>query len=132
VIAWWLDLQLHMQSVLSPLTLWVRILLRRGVRDTRLWNIVCQWLPEDRWFSPGTPISSVESGIAIILWCEIKWYVLSGKTYQRYHVYRRFVKVTSLYIEINDAMFMAGLVIHNVKIKGEIYTSFISMTMFFS
>jgi hypothetical protein len=28
-------------------------------------------------------------------------------------------------------MFMAGLVLHNVKIKGEIYTSFISMTMFF-
>ena len=63
VIAWWLDLQLHMQSVLSPLTLWVRILFRRGVRDTTLWNIVCQWLLEDRWFSPGTPISSVGSGI---------------------------------------------------------------------
>lgn len=46
-------------------------------------------------------------------------------------MYRRFVKVTSLHIEINDAMFMAGLVLHNVKIKGEIYTSFISMTMFF-
>ena len=30
----------------------------RGVLDTTLWNKVCQWLATDRWFSPGTPVSS--------------------------------------------------------------------------
>ena len=39
---------------LSPLMLWVRIPLRRGVFDTTLWlcDKVCQWL------LPGTPVSS--------------------------------------------------------------------------
>jgi hypothetical protein len=37
---------------LSPLTLWVRIPLRRGVLDTTLCDKVCHW------FSPGTPVSS--------------------------------------------------------------------------
>ena len=43
---------------LSPLTLWVRISLRRGVLDTTLCDKVCQWLATGRWFSPGTPVSS--------------------------------------------------------------------------
>ena len=43
---------------LLPLTLWVRIPLRRGVLDTSLCDEVCQWLETGRWFSPGTPISS--------------------------------------------------------------------------
>jgi hypothetical protein len=38
---------------LSPLTLWVRILHRRGVLDTTLCDKVCQWLATGRWFSPG-------------------------------------------------------------------------------
>ena len=42
---------------LSPLKLWVRIPLRRGVLDTTLYDKVCQWLTAGRWFSPGTPIS---------------------------------------------------------------------------
>ena len=37
---------------LSPLTLWVRKRLRRGVLDTTLCDKVC------RWFSPGTPVFS--------------------------------------------------------------------------
>jgi hypothetical protein len=37
---------------LSPLKLWVRTLLRRGVLDTILCDKVCQWLAADRWFSP--------------------------------------------------------------------------------
>ena len=37
---------------LPPLTLWVRILLRRGELDTKV------WLTAGRWFSPGTQISS--------------------------------------------------------------------------
>ena len=41
---------------LSPLILWVRILIR--VRCTTLWDKVCQWLATGRWFSPGTPVSS--------------------------------------------------------------------------
>ena len=43
---------------LSPLTLWVRIPIRRGVLDTTLCDKVCQWLTTGRWISPGTPISS--------------------------------------------------------------------------
>ena len=36
---------------LSPLMLWVRIPLRRGVLDTTLCDKVCQWLAEGLWFS---------------------------------------------------------------------------------
>jgi len=43
---------------ISPLTLWVRIPLRRGVLDTTLCDKVCQCLAAGRWFSLGTPVSS--------------------------------------------------------------------------
>jgi hypothetical protein len=43
---------------LSPLTLWVRIPLRRGVLDTTLCDKVCQWLATGQRFSPGPPVSS--------------------------------------------------------------------------
>jgi len=43
---------------LSPLTLWVQILLRWGVLDTTLCDKVCQWLAAGWWFSPGTLVSS--------------------------------------------------------------------------
>ena len=43
---------------LSPLTLWVRIPLRRGVLDTTLCDKVCQWRVAGWWFSQGTPVSS--------------------------------------------------------------------------
>jgi hypothetical protein len=43
---------------LSPLTLWVRIRLRRGVFDTTLCDKVCQPLATGRWVTPGTPVSS--------------------------------------------------------------------------
>jgi len=43
---------------LSPLMLWVRILLRRDVLDTILCDIVYQWLATGRMFSRDTPISS--------------------------------------------------------------------------
>ena len=43
---------------LSPLILWVRTLLRRGVLDTALCDKVCQWLATGQWFSLGTPVSS--------------------------------------------------------------------------
>ena len=38
--------------------LWVRIQLRRGVLDTTLCDIVCQWFATGRWFSLSTPVSS--------------------------------------------------------------------------
>ena len=37
---------------LSPLTLWVRTPIRRGVLDTTLCDKVGQWLAAGRWFSP--------------------------------------------------------------------------------
>ena len=43
---------------LSPLILWDRTPLRRGVLDTTSCHKVCQWLATGRWFSPGTPVSS--------------------------------------------------------------------------
>jgi hypothetical protein len=43
---------------ISPLTLWVRLPLGRGVHDTTLCDKVCQWLATGQWFSPGTPVSS--------------------------------------------------------------------------
>ena len=43
---------------LSPLMLWVRTPLRRGVLDTTLCDQVCYWLATGRWFSPGTTVSS--------------------------------------------------------------------------
>jgi hypothetical protein len=43
---------------LSPLKLWVRTLLRRGILDTTLCDKVCQWFAIGQWFSPGTPVSS--------------------------------------------------------------------------
>ena len=43
---------------LSPLMLWVWILLRRGLLDTTFCDKVCQWLAAGRWFHPGTPVSS--------------------------------------------------------------------------
>ena len=43
---------------LSPLTLWVRTSLRRGVLDTTSCDNVFQWLAAGRWFPPGTPVSS--------------------------------------------------------------------------
>ena len=43
---------------LSPLTLWVRIPPKRILLNITLCDKVCQWLAADRWFSPGTPVSS--------------------------------------------------------------------------
>jgi hypothetical protein len=42
---------------LSPLMLWVQILLRL-VYSMQHYVIVCQWLAAGQWFSPGTPVSS--------------------------------------------------------------------------
>ena len=41
----------------SPLMLWVRIPLRRGVLDTTLCDKVCQWVATGWWFSLGTMYS---------------------------------------------------------------------------
>ena len=43
---------------LSPLTLWDRTPLRRGVLDTTLCDKDCQWLAAGGWFSQGNPVSS--------------------------------------------------------------------------
>ena len=43
---------------LSPIKLWVWILLRWGILDTTLCDKVCQWRTTGHWFSPDTPVSS--------------------------------------------------------------------------
>jgi hypothetical protein len=42
---------------LSPLKLWVLILLRQCILDTTLCDKVCQWLATGRWFSSDTLVS---------------------------------------------------------------------------
>ena len=63
VSVWWLDLQLPMQSV--PIT--TKAVSSNPVHDevysiqhydTALCDKDCKWLVTDRWFSPGTPVSS--------------------------------------------------------------------------
>ena len=53
----WIYNYLYSQC-LSPLALWVRILLRRGVLNTTLYDKVCQWLTAGQCFSLGNPVSS--------------------------------------------------------------------------
>ena len=57
VIVWLLDLQLPMQSVLITTNVVNSHLAH--VFDTTLCDKVCQWLAAGRWFSLGTPISSI-------------------------------------------------------------------------
>jgi hypothetical protein len=54
----WKSAILYCNQFLPPLTLWIRIPLRRGVLDSTLCDKVCQWLATGRWFSPGTMIFS--------------------------------------------------------------------------
>ena len=54
----WIKIHYLCNRCLSPLTLWVRIPLMRFVLDTTLCDQVCQWLAADRWFPPGTHVSS--------------------------------------------------------------------------
>jgi hypothetical protein len=46
------------KSYISPLKLWVRVLLRRGVHDTTVYDKVCQRLATGLWISLGTLVSS--------------------------------------------------------------------------
>jgi hypothetical protein len=56
VIAWLLEYRYLFNQCLSPLMLSVRISIR--AMCTPLCDKVCQWLATDRWFSPGSPIST--------------------------------------------------------------------------
>jgi hypothetical protein len=62
----WIDNYLCNQC-LSPLTLWVQIPLRRRVLDTTLCDKVCQSLAAGRWFSPGTPVTSINKTKNLLL-----------------------------------------------------------------
>ena len=50
---------------LLPLTLGVRIPLRRGVLETTICDKVCRWLPAGRWFSPGSLVSSTRKKLSL-------------------------------------------------------------------
>ena len=56
----WIYFNYFCNQWLSPLRLWVRIPLRRGVLDTTLCDKVYHWLATGRWFSPDTPVSSTD------------------------------------------------------------------------
>ena len=53
---------LHNRSI-SPLTLWVRIPLRRDILVTTLCNEVCQWHKTGQWFSPGSLVFSTNKTV---------------------------------------------------------------------
>jgi hypothetical protein len=61
----WINNYLCNQCLLQ-LTLWFRILL-----DATLCDTVCQWLVAGRWFSPGTPVSSINKIARILITCII-------------------------------------------------------------
>ena len=63
---------LLISAYLSPLTLWVRIPLRRGVLNATLCDKVCQWLTAGCWFTQGTPVSSTNNKL-ILLKYRWKW-----------------------------------------------------------
>jgi hypothetical protein len=77
---------------LSPLTLWVLILLRRGVLNTTLCDKVCQWLATGRWFSPVSSTNKTDRHditeilLKVVLNTITRfltrrwWYLLCGKT----------------------------------------------------
>jgi hypothetical protein len=51
----------YANQCLSPLTLWVRIPLRRGVLNTTLCDKVCRWLSTVRWLIPGTLVLLIQA-----------------------------------------------------------------------
>jgi hypothetical protein len=59
VIAWLLEYRYLFNQCLSPLMLSVRISIR--AMCTTLCDKVCQWLATDRWFSPGSPMSTTNN-----------------------------------------------------------------------
>jgi len=104
----WINNYIYNQC-LSPLTLWVRILLRRGILDATLCDKVCQRLATGRWFSPPKNIppryswNIVESGVKhhtplnlqliwvfIIMWLVI-WYSLTLTLYHAVYEFWMFM-----------------------------------------
>ena len=59
VITWFLEYSYLCNQCLSPQMLSVRISIR--AMCTTLCDKVCQWLATDRWFSPGSPISTTNN-----------------------------------------------------------------------
>jgi hypothetical protein len=61
--SWWYSCWIYnylCNQYLSPLTLGVRIPLRRSVLHTTICDNVYQWLATDRWFSPVSPTNKTD------------------------------------------------------------------------
>jgi hypothetical protein len=88
---------------LSPLTLWARISLRRGVPDTTLCDKVCQLHTTGRWFSTGTPVSSINKSLNLPqrYICNI---VESGVKHHKPKL--NFAWIVKLYINNRDRLFL--------------------------
>jgi len=95
---------------LSPLTLWVRIPLRRGVLDTTLCDKVCQCLAlaAGQWFSPGTLVSSTNKtdrhDITVIL-LKVTLNTITLTLYISYQGYA----TTSYSIQLSEILSQIGL-----------------------
>ena len=70
--------------------MWVRMPLRLCVLDTTLCDKVYQWLPTGRWFSPGTPVSSINKTDRH----DITAILLKVALYNTIHPWRLFQKPT--------------------------------------
>ena len=56
---------------LSPLELWVRIPIKRGVIETTLCHKACQWTATDRWFSPVSSINKTDCHNIAEIWLKM-------------------------------------------------------------
>ena len=79
---------------LSPLMLWVRIPLRRGVLKTTLCDKACQWLTARQWFSTGTLVFSTNKTDSQNISENI---VESGVKHHKPNLYYIWVLVLSVY-----------------------------------
>ena len=87
----WIYSYLYNQYI-SPLTMWAGIPSRRSVLDAILCDKVCQWFVTDRWFSPGTFVSSTNKAdrldiAEILLKCGSCAIVVINEK-QKYHIIR--------------------------------------------
>jgi hypothetical protein len=114
---------------LSPLKLWVRIPLRRGVLNTTLCYLACQWLLTGQWFSPGNPVSSTNKtdchDIAELLLNKVNYKRQSVK--DRYRILTTVMKVRTDIIASILESWRSGqtlsLVCSVMKVRTDIITS---------
>ena len=96
MIVWYLDYNYLCNQCLSPLKLWDRISVRRGVLDTTSRDKVCQLLPTGRWCFLGTPVYSTNKTdrhhiTEILLKAVLNSINQTKPTYRLYQLYLNYI-----------------------------------------